>query len=287
MLDGPLLSVCIPLWNEERYIGEALYSVLNQTYKNLEVIISNNASNDKSIEIINSFNDSRVKIITNPENIGGLNNFIKVFSYATGKYMSYLSADDKVELDAYEKAVTILEDKNNSDIVLVNSHIEIIDDRSEHVFTKKYLFGSGRISSYWGIRSNFIYGSNIIGEPNGSVWRKDAFDKMALPKFKNSNGWTADLDLKMELLLQGNTYVIPEPLGKFRVSGGTNSSTIFSSQSRLFRQYVYTLYKDKRYHLSFGWVVLASITSIVLELARKLFYILFITKKGGKRNDIK
>ncbi len=284
MTEGPVVSICIPLWNKEAYIEEALSSALNQTYKSLEIIISNNASTDRSIEIINKFNDPRIKVYTNPENMGGMYNFRKVFSYATGKYMTYLSADDALDLTAIEKAVTIMEAPENQDIVLVNSYIDIINEASETILIKKYPFGTGRISSYWAIRSNFIYGSNCLGEPNGTVWKKECYDKMAEPKFINGNGWTADLDLMLECLLQGNTYMIPEPLGKFRISSTSNSSTILkSSQAKLFREYAYVLYKDKRYNLSFIWVIIGTISSFGLQIGRNLFYKIYIKKISKKR----
>lgn len=280
MTEGPLVSICMPIYNDEDYVGEALSSVLNQTYKNLEIVFSNNCSTDRSVEVINSFNDPRVKIYHNETNIGGANNFVKVFEYATGKYMSYLSSDDKIAPTAIEEAVKILEDPANKDIVLVNTHIGIIDNLGKEVYVKKFPFGSGRISSYWGIRSNFIYGSNCIGEPNGSVWRREAFMKIPRPLFSNSVYWTGDLDLKMELMLLGNTYMIPKPLGKFRVSAesGSNANLRFQT-AKMFRQYAMNIYRDKRYGLSFGWVILSSITSFLLSILRNVFYILFIKKE--------
>jgi glycosyltransferase involved in cell wall biosynthesis len=284
MKEGPIVSICIPLWNKEEYIEEMLSSALNQTYKSLEIIISNNASTDRSIELINKFNDPRIKIYTNAENMGGMYNFRKVFTYATGKYMTYLSADDALDLTTIEKAVTILEDPKNQDIVLVNSYIDIINEESKTIFIKKYIFGGGRISAYWGVRSNFIYGSNILGEPNGSVWKKECYDKMPEPKFINGNDWTADLDIKMELLLQGNAYMIPEPLGKFRISSTSNSTTILkSTQAKYFREYVFAIYKDRRYQLAFIWVIIGSVTSFMMQIARNLFYKIFIKKLSRKR----
>ncbi len=284
MKEGPIVSVCIPLWNKEAYVEEMLFSVINQTYKSLEIIISDNASTDRSIELISKFNDPRIKIYSNPENMGGMYNFRKIFTYATGKYMTYLSADDALDLTTIEKAITILEDPKNQDIVFVNSYIDIINEASERILIKKYPFGSGRLSSYWAIRSNFIYGSNILGEPNGTVWKKECYDKMPEPKFINGNGWTADLDIMMECLLQGNTYMIPEPLAKFRISSTSNSSTILkSSQAKLFREYVFALYKDKRYNLSFMWVIVSSITSFIMQIARNMFYKIYIKKISKKR----
>jgi glycosyltransferase involved in cell wall biosynthesis len=276
----PKVSICIPIYNDEYYVGEALESLIHQTYTNIEIIFSNNCSTDRSVDIIKSYNDPRVKIFNNDKNIGGAKNFEKVFTYATGKYMSYLSSDDKVEKTAIEKAVNILENPKNKDIVLVNTYIGIIDNNSKQVFIKRYPFGKGRIKSYWGIRSNFIYGSNCIGEPNGSVWRSEVFEKIPKPLFQNSVDWTGDLDLKLELILLGNTYMIPEPLGKFRVSkdSGSNVNLRFKTASQ-FRKYALNIYKDKRYNLGFGWVIIATITSFILMILRNLFYMFFIKEK--------
>lgn len=279
MKEQPLVSICIPIYNDEEFVGEALDSLVNQTYKNLEIIFSNNCCTDRSIDIIKSYNDPRIKIFSNEKNMGGRYNFEKVFTYATGKYMTYLGADDKVALDAYEKCVAVLE--ANNDIVLVNTWIEIINNRSEHVFTKRYWLGSGRISNYWAIRSNFLYGTNFLGEPNGSLWRRSAFERTRRPPDYNGTDWTSDLDIKLELLLLGNTYMIPEPLGKFRISDDSGSNANFRFlTAKMFRQYAYNIYKDKRYNLSFFWVIAAAISSFIMQYLRILFYVLFIKKKS-------
>jgi glycosyltransferase involved in cell wall biosynthesis len=281
MQQQPLVSICIPVYNGAAYIDETIQCCLNQTYRNIEVIVSDNCSTDKTIELINKYNDSRIKIYSNTKNEGLLYNFKKVFTYASGKYMSFLGADDGMTLDAIEKSVAILESSEHQDVVLVNSYIQIINDESKLVFTKKFIFGGGKFSSYWAIRSNFFYGSNTIGEPNGSVWRKEIYDLVPEPKFINGNTWTTDLDLKFEILLHGKAYVIPEPLGKFRISAqSTSKKDLKFTQAKLFRRYAYSIYKDKRYKLSFFWVITASINSLLLEIARNVFYILFIKSKN-------
>ncbi|MFO0434354.1 MAG: glycosyltransferase, partial [Sphingobacteriaceae bacterium] len=236
---------------------------------------------DRTVEMIKRYNDPRIKIFSNDTNIGLLANFKKVFTYATGKYMSFLGADDGMEPTCIEKAVNILEAPENKDIVLVNTFIQIINDENKTVFIKKFIFGSGKFSGKWGIRANFLYGSNTIGEPNGSVWRKETYDQIPEPKFRNGNTWTTDLDLKFELLLYGNTYVIPEPLGKFRLSQqSTSKKELKFAQAKLFREYAMVLYRDKRYSLSYFFVITATVNSLLLEIARNVFYILFIKKKA-------
>jgi len=281
MLNTPLVSICIPVYNGEKYINETIDCCLNQSYKNIEIIFSDNCSTDNTIKKIKEYNDPRIKIYVNSKNEGLLYNFKKVFTYATGKYMAFLGADDGMEPAAIEKCVSIMEKPEFADVVLVNTYIQIINDESKTVFTKKFIFGGGKFSAFWAIRSNFLYGSNTIGEPNGSVWRKETYDKIPEPKLKNGNTWTTDIDLKFELMLHGSTYMIPEALGKFRLSQqSTSKKELKFTQAKLFRKYAMTIYRDKRYKLSFFWVITATINSIILEIARNLFYTFFISKKN-------
>ena len=65
----PLVSVLLPVYNAEKYIGESLKSILDQSYQNLEIIIIDDGSTDRSAEIINSFEDQRVRYLRNETNI--------------------------------------------------------------------------------------------------------------------------------------------------------------------------------------------------------------------------
>lgn len=280
MQNGPLVSICIPVYNGDKFIDETIRCCIHQTYKNLEIIISDNCSTDKTIECIKRYKDPRIKIYSNETNIGLVANYRKALTYATGKYMAFLGADDGMELDAVEKEVAIMEAPENKNVVLVNTYIKIINDESKVVFTKKFLFGGGPLSAYWGIRSNFLYGSNTIGEPNGSLFKREAYEKIPEPKFRNGNTWTLDLDMKFELMLLGDTYMIPEALGKFRISSqSTSNKELRFTQAKLFREYALAIYRDKRYRLSFFWVITAAVNSWLLQIARNMFYIFFIKKK--------
>lgn len=280
MLQHPLVSICIPIYNGEKYIRETMDCVLGQTYRNIEVIISDNCSTDKGIDIIRGYNDSRVKIFSNQKNMGIKYNYLKVFTYATGKYMTFMGADDGMALDTIEKEVTILEDPKYKNVSLVNGFVTIINDESKQVYLKKFIFGTGLFSSYWAIRSNFLYGSNILGEPNGALFKREHYEKIPEPKFEKGNNWTFDLDMLLELLLQGDLYVIKQPLGKFRISAqSTSNKELKFDQARLFREFTKAVYNDKRYKLSYFWVITATINSLFLQIARNLFYVFFIKSK--------
>ena len=113
----PLISVIIPVYGVEKYISQCLESVINQTYKNLEVIVVNDGTKDRSAEIAKEYaaKDSRIKVY-DFEN-GGLsvarNRGLEI---ATGEYISYLDSDDYLDTKMYE---TLLEAamKNDADMV--------------------------------------------------------------------------------------------------------------------------------------------------------------------------
>ena len=91
----PLVSICIPMYNAEKTIGKTISSILNQKYKNIEIIIVDNCSSDASVKIIQSFNDPRLRLIQNDIHLPkGEHNWNRCFAYAKGEFMAIFHADD-------------------------------------------------------------------------------------------------------------------------------------------------------------------------------------------------
>lgn len=117
----PDISVIIPVYNVENYLGECLDSILNQSFKNLEVICVNDGSTDNSLKILESHakNDSRVKIISQENNGPGYARNVGL-KYAKGEYVLFVDSDDFISNDSlndlYNNAVS-----NNSDLVLFDN----------------------------------------------------------------------------------------------------------------------------------------------------------------------
>ena len=120
----PLVSVVMPTYNYAQFIGDAIGSVLDQTYKNIELIIIDNYSDDNTEEIIASFNDTRIKykkfrnngIIAASRNIG--------ISESRGKYIAFLDSDDMWKPAKIEKQIKLLE--NDENVFLVYSRYAVI-----------------------------------------------------------------------------------------------------------------------------------------------------------------
>lgn len=107
----PLVSIGVPVYNGERYIGKALDSILGQTYQALEVIICDNASTDRTQEICEEYarGDARVRYFRNPANLGAARNYNLTVEKATGKYFKWAAHDDICAPTFIERCVSILE----------------------------------------------------------------------------------------------------------------------------------------------------------------------------------
>lgn len=129
----PLVSVGMPVYNGEKYIREALDSLLAQSYANLEIIISDNASTDDTWLICQDFarRDARIRCYQNAENIGIFNNFQRVIDLAKGKYFMWFAHDDLCEPNLVAKQVGLLE--KNPDVLICASNIKIIDESGNYV----------------------------------------------------------------------------------------------------------------------------------------------------------
>lgn len=102
----PALSVLIPNYNYARYIGETIESVLGQGRHDLEIVVTDNASTDDSVEVVKRFTDERIRLSVNAFNVGFSANLERVASLARGRRMLLLSSDDKMNsgaLEAYER----------------------------------------------------------------------------------------------------------------------------------------------------------------------------------------
>ncbi|WP_178990253.1 glycosyltransferase family 2 protein [Winogradskyella schleiferi] len=106
-----LVSVLMTVYNREKYIAEAIESVLNSTYQNWELIIVDDQSKDNSVTIAKSYQakDSRIKVYVNEKNLGDYPNRNQAAAYAKGKYLKYVDADDKIYPHGLELLVYYME----------------------------------------------------------------------------------------------------------------------------------------------------------------------------------
>lgn len=128
-----LISIIIPMYNAERYILRTITSVLNQTYKNMEIIILDNCSVDDSFKIVSSISDSRIRLIRNKTNIGLNGSLNKGITLSKGKYIKFLCADDELEPKCLEKMYLWAIEKK---IAIEYSNCRFIDENDNMIFDR-------------------------------------------------------------------------------------------------------------------------------------------------------
>ncbi len=135
-----LVSVAVPNYNSDKYLQRSLDSIINQTYKNIEIICVDDFSNDNSIEIIRTYQrkDNRIKLFQNQKNLGAGITKNACLKEATGDYLLIVDADDKIEPNSIE---TLLKEalKIDADYVGAN-HIKVWEKRNHYKYHKSKNF---------------------------------------------------------------------------------------------------------------------------------------------------
>lgn len=201
----PLVSVIMPTYNHAKFIGEAIESVLNQTYKNIELIIIDNYSEDNTEKIIRSFNDHRIRYMKFRNNrvIAASRNF--GMKMAQGKYVAFLDSDDLWLLEKIEKQVYILE--KYTEVALVYTNIEIFSESSHFTLFR------------WGYSGN-IFNQLIIKNfiPCLTVMiRKDILENIGSFDESYDLRYAEDYELWMRIAYTYKVYCIPKVLARYRV----------------------------------------------------------------------
>ncbi|MFA9457607.1 glycosyltransferase family 2 protein [Halalkalibacter sp. AB-rgal2] len=117
MSDSIKVSVVIPLYNAERYVGACLNSILSQSLKEIEVIVIDDCSTDNSLEIVKYFNDNRLIVLRNEENQGVTKALNRGINLASGEYIARMDADDIAFKDRLKIQYEYFQENNNIDIL--------------------------------------------------------------------------------------------------------------------------------------------------------------------------
>ena len=208
------VSVVIPCFNQGKFVKETIESVLNQTYKNIEIICVNDASKDDSCEVIKNLVDKYENILffDLKENKGVVNARNMAIDASTGEYILPLDADDKIEPTYIEKAVEILENKPEIGIVYCKA--------------RKF----GRKNKIWNLPEfnleDFIYANCIF---NCALFRKKDFYKAGKYK-ENMKDGCEDWDLWLSFIELGlKPYRINEILFNYRKEGTSRTTQVAKS----------------------------------------------------------
>jgi len=203
------VSIGMPVFNGEEFLEDAIKALLCQSFKDFELIISDNASDDLTPEICRKFaeEDSRIRYFRNDKNLGAAENFNRVVNLANGEYFMWVSHDDLWAPQFIEKSVSALD--NNPNTCLCYSNTILIDERGtrkKEISANPQLESpkaSVRFSAIWDFPPQVI----VFGLIRTSILRMTPL----IGKFASS-----DRTLAGELALRGPFYAIKEPLFFYR-----------------------------------------------------------------------
>ena len=232
-MEKDLVSVCIPVFNSELTIKNTIASALCQTYTNLELVIVDNHSTDRTWEVVNSITDSRIKKFQNDSNIGMTGNWNKCLEHASGEYIHFLCGDDIILPDCIEKKM--LKIKESENIVMVFSASDVINENGKLVLHRAYSNKDCIVDGVKLAKKAFLL-RNIYGEPSNVLFRKNLLQETGV--FPTNVKYSIDLDLWIRLSCQGKVAFVSKSLMKYRISksNGTSTFTVktFSDDDKVF-----------------------------------------------------
>ncbi|MDZ8105961.1 MAG: glycosyltransferase [Nostoc sp. DedQUE12a] len=261
--ESPLVSICIPTYNGENFVAEAINSVLCQTYPNIEIILSDDNSIDKTVEIAKSFNQKlsfNFSILEHSQ-YGLAHNWNFCISQAKGKYIKFLFQDDLLEPTAIEEMVNLAE--QDEEIGLVFSPRTIFHNTGDTNYDSNFLMHheAKDVHKAWSklkvIQSGqqLLLDPNIldnpinkIGEPSTVLIRKDVFENVGL--FNSEFCQLVDLEMWLRIMSQYKVGFVDTVLSHFRIhpQQQTRRNTALKDAILLdYKKLFQTIYSDTRY----------------------------------------
>lgn len=249
----PLVSILIANYNYENYLKNCFESVLNQTYSNIEVIFSDNNSDDKSYEIAKEyqkiFKDKNIffKLMNNKRNVGSSMNCALCYREAEGDYIIYLSSDDYLESTAVEKCIKIME--NNKNVGAVMYHRNEVDEKGE-IYTTKPFYNANCIIN--GEDQAAVFMMAGIAVPSQVIFRKSIYDKSRKIAGQASYQVAGDWFNNFIISLYSDYAYLKEPLCNYRVHSGNETNLSEVNLTGIFEHYqlinhFFRLAKEFRY----------------------------------------
>jgi len=245
MVEEPLVCICIPTFNAERTVRETVESVLAQSYRNLIVRICDNASTDRTVEIVSAIADPRVEVFRNEKNVGGEGNFNRCIALGAGKYTAIFHADDVYEREMVAAEVAVLEE--NGDIGAVFTEAAKIDENGRFIgsLVRSPTLPGGRDTfGFDDIFRAVIRTGNFLVCPSAML-RTDIYQREVQRYRSELFGSSADLDVWLRVAQLHSVAVLPRQLMRYRISAAQGTQQL----NRLRRQPA-DFFRVTEYHLS-------------------------------------
>ena len=258
----PKVSVILPVYNAEKFLKEAIDSILNQTFTDFELLLINDGSTDRSKEIIGSFSDKRINYVENDINKGLIYSLNRAIDLAEGKYIARMDADDVALPERLEKQIDYLE---SSDADIVATRVKLIDEKGNALPDWD---DDAKNTSPSQIK-NFLLRDNCLAHP--TVMAKTSLFKKY--RYKHNQKYSEDYDLWLRVVAEGLKIVkLDQPLLLHRI--------LPTSATRFKKVNVY--YRLAKVKFRFLWSQLKKGRLSAFNTKVFLFGLADMLKAGGK-----
>ena len=274
------VSVCIPAHNGQAHIRQTIGSILQQTFCDFELVITDDGSSDSTWDLVNSIRDPRLRIIRNEHQPGLAGNWRFAVDSCQGALVKLVCQDDLLYPGCLARQVPVLTQDAQQRVALVCGLRDIIDGDG-----RKIVCGRG-----WGKQDEQVpaaavihrivrTGRNLLGEPLTGLFRKETYQRCG--GYRGDLPYCIDVDLWCRLLQLGDLYAIGDSVGPFRVWGESLSCSLRDghvSQGIAF----FTSLKDSGIAPIAGWELqLGALRCRADALLRRALYLWLRTRGGG------
>ncbi len=240
------VSICIPTYKGEAFIGETIRSVLEQSYQEFEILVFDDSASDAVRTICENFDDDRIIYFANDRQLGPKGNWNKCLEAAAGKYYKLLPHDDILYPGALERQVDLLHTR--MDVVLVFGARRIIKSSGKTLMERKPLGDEARsIGGLELVRQCLRSGGNIIGEPGNGLIRTEL--ARLIGSYDDTHSYTIDVDFWFRALAHGNAYYTGEFESAFRIHDSSWTAEIGKKQTEDFIGTIEKFAADPNYQI--------------------------------------
>lgn len=213
----PKVSVCIPTRNRSDFLRRAIASALTQTYQDYEILVVDNASTDRTADVLATFSDRRIKYFRNEHDMGMVGNWNRCLQLATGEYVAFLHDDDIWLPNFLERMVEVL--NTHHDVSYVHCSCRLMDMEGAvfdiHKVWQEDWLRPGAEALVELIPEQYIYFSTVVA-------RRSCYRTVG--SFDESVTDAADIDMWFRLALPHNLAYVAEPLALIRVHSGSSGN---------------------------------------------------------------
>ncbi|MFC4781462.1 glycosyltransferase family 2 protein [Eubacterium multiforme] len=253
MLQNELVSIITPSYNTEKFIAKTIKSVLNQTYKNWEMIIVDDCSSDNTDNIVAKFNDPRIKYIKNNKNSGAAVSRNRALKEAKGKWIAFLDSDDLWSSKKLEKQIDFM--KNNGYSFSYSRYREIDEsgnDLNVEIYGPKKITKRAMYNYCWPGCLTVMYDSEKIGI-------------IQIEDIKKNN----DYAMWLQIIKKTNCYLCDIPLAMYRKRTGSISNQGYMKLIKW--HYILFREADKRSRIC---SLIFTIRNLIFGIWKKFYYVI-------------